>query len=193
MTNTEEIAPEAPSPERPTKGTGRRWMGIVAGGVVLIAIGAAAALVLSSGGSAGPARPARYDIQINNGWPQKENEKRVGGYLESAWHDPVGPTIAIDSRLDESGSPMANAELARLQAYQLPGYRERGLKRIKLGHQPAVQWAFDTSKDEGGAEFFFEKCGTSFIVRGSMGTTSFEAYADAFREMASTIKVNCNE
>jgi hypothetical protein len=195
MTNVEDIAPETPSTERPAGSSGRRRIGIAAGVVLaLIAIGVVAALVLSGGDSAEPTRPARYDIAIHTGWPQIEDEKQVSGYLESAWHNPLGPTIAINSRLsDETGSPMANAELAQIQTRKLPGYRERGLKRTKLGGRPAVSWGFDIANEESGFELFFEDCGTSFIVRGSVPTIGFEAYASAFREMASTIKVACDE
>ncbi|MDX6602218.1 MAG: hypothetical protein QOF13_1420 [Solirubrobacterales bacterium] len=161
------------------------------GAVTLLAV---ALCTGGCGGSDGPTRPARYDITINNGWPQIEDEKQVAGFLESAWRDPVGPIIAINTRLsDEIGSPMANAQLAQIQTSKLPGYRERGLKRIKLGGRPVVRWAFDMPKEESRFELFFEECGTSFIVRGSMGTVGFEAFVDSFSEMASTIKVNCDE
>lgn len=191
MTNTEDVVLKA----APTERKGRRRMGIATGGVLaLIAIGVAAALGFSSGDSRETSRPARYDIEIHNGWPQTEDEKHVGNYLESEWRNPLGPVIAIDSQLsDEAGPPIANAELAQIQTYQLPGYRERGLKRIRLGGRPVVQWAFDIPKDESTIEFFFEECGTSFIVRASTTVSSFETYADAFREMASTIKIDCDE
>lgn len=195
MTNVEDMAPETPSTERPAGSSGRRRIGIAAGVVLaLIVIGVVAALALSDDGSAEPTRPARYDITINNGWPQVVDEKQVSGYLESAWHDPVGPDIAVNSRLsDETGSPMANAQLAQIQTSKLPGYRERGLKRTKLGGRPAVSWGFDIANEESGYELFFEECGTSFIVRGSVPTIGFEAYSSSFREMASTIKVACDE
>jgi hypothetical protein len=197
VTNVEDIAPETPSSEHPTERKGRRGMGVIAGVVsALIAVGAAAALALSSGDdSAEPTQPASYDITIHNGWPQIADEKEVAGFLESAWRDPVGPIIAINTRLSgETGSPMANAELAQIQTSKLPGYRERGLKRIKLfDGRPVVSWGFDISKEESRYELFFEDCDTSFIVRGSMGTIGFEAFADAFREMAGSIKVHCDE
>ena len=89
------------------------------------------------GGSEAATRPARYDITINNGWPQIADEKQVGSYLESAWRNPVGPIIRVNSRLsDETGSPLANAELAKIQTSQLPGYRERMFKKIEARRSP---------------------------------------------------------
>jgi hypothetical protein len=137
----------------------------------------------------------RYDVEIFNGWPQDVSDKKVGGYLESSWHDPASAavTITIDSRAsDETGSPRADAELAQIQTSKLPGYRERGLKRIKLGGRPAVQWAFDVP-GEARVDYFFEECGTSIVVLGSTTPVSFEALSESFREMAATIKVACDE
>jgi hypothetical protein len=196
MTDVEDIAPETSSPASPGERSGGRRIGILAGVVLaLIAIGVVAALILSDGDSqGGPTRPAHYDVAINNGWPRTDDEKQVSGYLESAWRDPVGPTIAIDTRLaDETGSPMANAELAQIQTSKLPGYRERGLRREKLGGRPVVTWGFDVSNEESGFELFFEECGTTFIVRGAMATIAFEAFARDFREITSSIKVHCDE
>jgi hypothetical protein len=162
-------------------------------------IGAAILLTLAvaaggCGGSEAATRPARYDITIHNGWPQTADEKSVGHFLESSWLDPVGPIITVDSRLaEETGSPLANAEVAKLQTSQLPDYRERTFKKIKLGGRPTVQWGFDISKEESRFELFFEECDTTFIVRGSMGTVGYEAFADSFREMAATLKADCDE
>jgi|SRR6476469_4584238 len=156
-------------------------------------------LALSAGGCGGdsddePTQPASYDITIHNGWPQIADEKRVGRYLESAWRDPVGPIIRVNSRLSaETGSPLANAELARVQTSQLPDYRERLFKKIKLGNRQTVQWGFDISKEESRFEIFFEECDTAFIVRGSMGTIGYEAFAYAFREMTESLKAHCDE
>lgn len=198
MSNAEDTAPKTPSTERPTEPTGRRRIGIVAGVVLaLIAIGAAALALSACGSSSTEAatRPARYDVTIHNGWPQIADEKEVAGFLESAWRDPVGPIIAINTRLsDETGSPMANAELAQIQTSKLPDYRERGLRRTSLfDGRPAVSWGFDISKEESRFELFFEECDTSFIVRGAMPTIGFESFAYAFREMASSIKAHCDE
>jgi hypothetical protein len=145
------------------------------------------------GGSSSP-NPADYKVKIFNGWPQDQNQEQVGGYTESSWHDPAVPkdiTITIDSRVaDEAGSPAANADLARIQTTQLSGYRERGMKRIKLGGRPTVQWSFDFA-DESRVDLFFEECGISFLVRGLATPVSFEALSESFREMTSTIKANC--
>lgn len=161
-------------------------------------IGAVLLVVLCTGGCGGgdeeADHPARYQITINNGWPQIEDEKEVAGFLESAWLDPVGPIIAINTRLaDETGSPMANAQLARIQTSKLPDYRERVFKKIRLGGRPTVKWGFDISKDESRMEFFFEECDTAFIVRGSMGTIGYEAFTGSFSDMTSTLKADCDE
>lgn len=146
------------------------------------------------GGSDGPTEPARYKIEINNGWPQIEDEKEVDGFLESAWLDPVGPIIAVNTRLsEETGSPMTNAQLARVQTSKMPDYREHEFKRIKLGPHPAIRWAFKVAEEESRIEFFFEECDTTFIVRGSMGDAGFAAFSRSFRLMAETIRADCDE
>jgi hypothetical protein len=135
-----------------------------------------------------------YDVELFNGWPQDENDKRVGSYLESAWHDPALLTtvIAIDAReSDETGSPLAEAELARIQTNQLPDYRERGLKKIVLGGKPTVRWAFDVT-GERRIDYFFEECGTDIVVRGTTPPGTFSSLSESFRSIASTIKVVCD-
>lgn len=166
----------------------------------LSVIGAGAILIVSlaiagCGGGSSSSDPADYRVEIFNGWSQIAKAEKVSGFIENAWRDPESPIIAIDSRsADETGSPMANANLARVQTGELPGYKERGLKRVKLGGHPAVQWAFDTADERAGIDFFFEECGVSFIVRGSMGQIAFEPLSEAFREMAKTIEVKgCDE
>jgi hypothetical protein len=150
--------------------------------------------MVGCGGSGNTPDPVDYKVNIFNGWPQDQNQERVGSYIESSWHDPASPkeiTITIDSRAaDEAGSPAANADLARIQTTQLNGYRERGMKRVKLGGRPTVQWAFDIA-DESRVDFFFEECGISFVVRGLATPFSFESLSESFREMTSTIKANC--
>jgi hypothetical protein len=153
-------------------------------------------LLPGCGGSSTPVDPSAYDIEIFNGWPQVKKEEKVGGYVENAWRDPESPIIAVDSRAagNEAGTPMANADLARVQTSELPGYKERGVKRVKLGRRPAVQWAYDTAEERAGIDFFFEECGVSFVVRGTMGRVAFEALSESIREMAETIKVKgCDE
>jgi hypothetical protein len=172
--------------------------------------GLLAALILSGcgGGESGQAtaepRPksvpplyhqAHYDVTIFNGWPQDASDRRTGSYLESAWHDPVSSriTFLVDSGATaDTGTPIANAELARRQAEQSSDYRERGFKKIMLGGHPAIRWAFDLS-GEGRVDYFFAECGTGIRVRGSTLPVSFEALAESFQTMASTIKVVCNE
>jgi hypothetical protein len=159
----------------------------------------AALLVLAAslggcGGSSEPSRPATYKITINNGWPKTVDEKEVDGFLESAWRDPVGPTFAVNTRLaSETGSPMYNAQLARIQTSKMPGYRERGMKREKVGGRPVVRWAFDVANEESRVDYFFEECDTLFILRGAMGTTGFEAFARDWHAYAASIKPNCDE
>lgn len=181
---------------------------LIAASLALVA-GLAAALVLSGcgGGRSDQAtaepRPksvpphfhqAHYDVRIYNGWPQYESDKRIGSYLESAWHDGgnAAVDILIDSRAsDDTGSPIANAELARIQAEQLPSYRARDLKKIMIGTQPAVQLGF-ALPGKAYFDYFFERCGTSIIIRGWMPPSYFATYAESFREMASSIKVVCD-
>lgn len=145
-------------------------------------------------GSSGPDRPATYKITINNGWPKVADEKKVAGFLESAWRDPVGPTFAVNTRLaSETGSPMYNAQLAQVQTSKMPDYRERGMKRETVGGRPVVHWAFDVANEESRVEYFFEECDTLFILRGAMGTIAFEAFARDWHSYAASIKPNCDE
>lgn len=159
------------------------------------ALVAALLLLAGCGGGEKTVDPAAYDVKPFNGWPQITKEEKVGGYVENAWRDPESPIFAVDSRpADETGSPMAEADLARVQTHELPGYKERGLKRVKLGGHPVIQWAFDTAEERSGIDFFFEECGVSFVARGAMGQFAFEALSESMREMAATIKVKgCDE
>lgn len=153
-------------------------------------------LLPGCGASSKPVDPTAYSIGIIGDWPQVKKEEKVGAYIESAWRDPESPIIAVDTRAisDETGSPMANADLARIQTSELPGYKERGVGRIKLGSRPAVKFAYDTAAERAGIDFFFEECGISFVVRGTMGQYGFEALAPSIRDMAESIKVkNCDE
>jgi hypothetical protein len=164
----------------------------------LALIGAAlVALVACAGGcssSSGADRPATYKITINNGWPKIVDEKEVAGFLESAWRDPVGPTVAVNTRLaSETGSPMYNAQLAQIQTSKMPGYRERGMKRETVGGRPVVRWAFDVANEESRVEYFFEECDTLFILRGAMGTVGFEAFASDWQAFTASIKPDCSE
>jgi len=160
-------------------------------GAALLALVACAA---GCGSSSEPDRPATYKITINNGWPKVVDEKKVAGFLESAWRDPVGPTFAVNTRLaSETGSPMYNAQLAQIQTSKMPGYRERGMKREKVGGRPVVVWAFDVANEESRVEYFFEECDTLFILRGAMGTVAFAAFARDWHAYAASIKPDCDE
>jgi hypothetical protein len=154
-------------------------------------------LLTGCGSSSKPADPTAYSIKVFNGWPQVKKEEKVGGYVENAWRDPESPIIAVDSRpSEETGSPMANAELAQIQTYELPGYEEKrgGLKKVKLGSRPAIRFAYYTAEERSGIDFFFEECGISFVVRGTMGQVAFAALSESVQEMAETIKVKgCSE
>lgn len=182
----------------------------VAGSLALIVGLTAAAATFSGCGSGGSeqapaaARPkstpphyhqASYDVEIFRGWPQDESDKQTGNYLESVWHDPATSAITfqIDSRASAgTGSPIANAELARVQVKGLPGYRERGFKKVTLGGHPALRWAFSLSGD-GRVDYFFAECGTSFTVIGASPPHAFVALSESFQEMAGTIKALCSE
>jgi hypothetical protein len=181
---------------------------MLAGGALVILLGIAVGVLLLTGGSDDDApavdpaitaqqnyHQAEYDAGVSSGWPQDASDRRVGSYLESAWHDPASSitTFVIDSRpSDQANSPMATAELARVQVNQLKDYRERGLKRIRLRGNPAVRWAFDVG-GEARLEYFFEECGTGFVVRGSTPAVAWEALSEFFRGMAAVITANCDE
>jgi hypothetical protein len=163
---------------------------------VVAALLAALLLLTGCGSSSTSVDPSAYNIKIFNGWPQVKKEEKVGGYIENAWRDPESPIIAVDTRAasDDVGSPMANADLARIQTSELPGYKERSFKRVKLGSRSAMSFAYDTAAERAGIDFLFEECGISFVVRGTMGQYGFEALAPSIREMAETIKVkDCDE
>jgi len=158
-------------------------------GMVLLLV-----LVAAGCGDSGPDQPVTYKITINNGWPKIVDEEEVSGSIENAWHDPVGPTIAVNTRLaSETGTPMANAQLAQIQTSKLPGYRERGLKWMRVGGRPTVRWSFDMPNEQSRVEFFFEACDTAFIVRGAMGTIAYEAFARDWHMMTASIKPDCDE
>jgi hypothetical protein len=184
--------------------------GPVPGFLALIICSLAAAAIFSGcgGGESGQASPgprpasvpplfhqANYDVEIFNRWPQDVSDKKTGSYLESKWHDPASSvtTLQIDSRAsDGTGSPLANAELARVQVQRLPGYRERGFKKVTLGGHPAIRFAFDLS-GEGRVDYFFAECGTSFTVLGATPPLAFASLSESFQEMSGTIKAICSE
>jgi len=150
------------------------------------------ALAVAGCGGSSPADPAAYHADIYTDWPQLKKHKQVEGWDESAWRDPAYTyvIITIDSRAtDETGSALQNAQLARIQTTKLHGYKERGMRWIKLGGKPTVRWSFDMG-EQANIRWFFEECGVSFVVRGTTGLYGFTALSESMREMAATIKVN---
>jgi hypothetical protein len=187
-------------------GTKHRRLALIGGAVALVVAIAVAAVLLSGGSdddapAVNPAitkqqnyHLAQYDAGVSSGWPQDASDEHVGGYLESAWHDPASTevTFVIDSRdAAEAGPPMAAAELSRALAQYLPDYSERGMKWIRLGGRPAVRWAYNVA-GEARLDYFFEECDTSLVVRGSTPPVAWEALAPFFRGMATVITANCD-
>jgi hypothetical protein len=135
----------------------------------------------------------RYDVET--GWEHEGSDKRVGTYLESAWHDPASfsSKLLIDSRAAAgTAPPLAAAELARVQTNRLPGYRERSFKKVKIGGHPAIRWTF-FSAGKDWIEYFFEKCGTSIVFRGSTSPIAFEPFSSFYAYVASKTKIRCDE
>lgn len=134
-----------------------------------------------------------YDFETT--WNQGLSDRKVGSYLESVWHDPAiySSELMIDSRPAEGAPPpLIAAELSRAQANWLPKYRERGLKRVKLGKRPAIRWAYYAAGEDR-IEYFFEECGTSFIFRGSTAPISYEPFAEFYGHAAAQVKALCDE
>jgi hypothetical protein len=179
---------------------------IVAGTLVTVAVIIGAIVLLTGDSSDDPDtntaaqyqnyHQAQFAAAITNSWPENPSDRRVGNYLESSWSYPLNPaaTFTVYSRTsDETGSPAATAELARIQVDKLPSYQERGLKRFRLRENPAVRWNFDLS----GAtyvEYFFEECGIGLVVRASAPTPDiWRELSSSFDEMATSITANCAE
>lgn len=145
--------------------------------------------------SADPPLYHQTEYDATSSWNQGISDQRVGTYRESAWHDPAGyrTEVIIDSRPSEGApSPMAAAELARVQANWLPHYKERVFKKVMLTrHQPAIKFAYDAA-GESRIVYFFQRCGTSFSVRGSAYTPSYQSYAETYRYVATHIKAMCS-
>jgi hypothetical protein len=134
-----------------------------------------------------------YDVETT--WDQDASDRKAGSYLESVWHDPASfsSKLIVDSRPAEGAPPpLMAAELSRLQANWLPEYRERSLKKVKLGHRSATRWAFYAAGEDR-FEYFFEECGTSIVLRGSTVPVAFKPFSEYYGLVASTIKVVCNE
>jgi hypothetical protein len=185
--------------------TRRTWVLLTSGLLVVLAAIAVVALALS-GGSDNSSTPrktpakvppnvhqAQYDISMSSSWPQYEDDKPVGAYLESAWHDPASWATAfmVDSRhSDTAGSPMAAAQLARLEARQEPSFKERDLEMLKLRGLPTVRWTYAV----GGkpyVNYFFEECGTHFVTTGWSPAGTRGNFTEDFYFMTSSVEASC--
>ncbi len=136
---------------------------------------------------------AEYDAET--GWTLETSEKKVGNYLETVWHDPASSSskLIIDSRPAAGApSPMAAAELSRVQANWLPKYRERDLKKVKLGPRSMIRWAYFAAGEDR-IEYFFEECDTSIVFRGSTAPISFKPFSEFYGVVASRVKAVCAE
>jgi hypothetical protein len=134
-----------------------------------------------------------YDVETT--WDQGVSDRKVGSYLESIWHDPASfsSRLIIDSRpADGAPPPLAAAELSRAQANWLPKYRERSLKRVKLGNRSAIRLAYFAAGEDR-IEYFFEECDTSFIFRGTTVPVAFEPFSEFYGVVASRVKALCDE
>ena len=134
-----------------------------------------------------------YDVETT--WEQDVSERKVGRYLENVWHDPaaVDSLLVIDSQASDNAlSPLAAAELARVQTGWLSKYHERSFKKVKVGGHTAVRWTFSVA-DKGHIEYFFAKCGTSIALHGSTALITFKDFADYYRVAASRVKIACGE
>jgi hypothetical protein len=185
--------------------TRRRKTIFIGGLLVLVAIAAAALLLTDDSDQDPPAiNPAlieqqnyhqtQYAAGVSTSWPQDSNDKRVGGYLESAWHDPASEEVVyvIDSiSSEESGTPIATAQVSRIHARQMPDYKEHGMKRVKIRDTPAVRWKYYAG-GRSWVEYYFEECGVNMVVRGSSPLPSLENFAEFYRGMTFTITANCD-
>lgn len=136
---------------------------------------------------------AEYDMET--GWTKETLDKKVGDYLQSVWHDPAvfHAKLVISSRPAAGAPPpMAAAELARIQTNYYSDYRERSFKRVKLGKQPMVRWAYEAA-GEGHFAYFFEKCGTSIAFTGSSSYLAYEPFSEFYGVVASRVKPVCVE
>lgn len=177
--------------------------------VALLAIGAAILAVLSGCGSSGSAettseveRPSaeppvyhQKEYDVETGWELDVSDRKVGSYLETVWHDPAIATskLIIDSRPAEGAPPpLVAAELARVQANWLPNYRERSLKRVKLGPRSSIRFAFHAAGEDR-IEYFFEECGTSIVFRGSTAPIAYSSFSRFYRLTAAQLRAVCDE
>lgn len=134
-----------------------------------------------------------YDAETT--WDLGVSDRKAGSYLESIWHDPAiySSRLIIDSRPAEGAPPpLTAAELSRVQANWLPKYRERSLKRVKLGERSAIRFAYYAAGEDR-IEYFFEECGTSFIFRGSTLPIAYESFSEFYGVAASRVKALCDD
>jgi hypothetical protein len=177
-------------------------------GVVRAVVLLAAALFLSScGGSSDTTaadRPksepplyhqANYDIEFFNGWNQIESDKRIGNVLETIWTEPPpykSNVLVTSSTSEGSGSPRAEAELARDRMKQLPGYHERTFEKVELRGRPATQWTYEIA-GIGRIEYYFEACDIHFAFAASTNVTPFGVPIELrYRRVAKVIKPVCD-
>jgi len=182
------------------------WIALTGGLILVLAGVAVAVLALSSGSDTDALRKlpsqappdihqAQYDASISSSWPQYRDDKPVGAYLESAWHDPAtwATAFMVDSRhSDTAGSPMAAAQLARLEARQEPSFKERDLEVVKLRGLPTVRWTYAV----GGkpyVNYFFEECGTHFVTTGWSPAGTRGNFTEDFYYMTSSVEATCDD
>jgi hypothetical protein len=187
--------------------TRRTWVLLTGGLLVLLAAVAVIALALSgdSDDSSAPRKtPAKvppnvhqtqYDISMSSSWPQYKDDEPVGAYLESAWHDPAtwATAFMVDSRhSDKAGSPMASAQLARLEARQEPSFEERDLEVVKMRGLPIARWTYAV----GGkpyVNYFFEECGTHFVTTGWSPAGTRGNFTEDFYYMTNSVEATCGD
>jgi hypothetical protein len=185
----------------------RTWILLTCGLLVLLAAVAVVALALSGGSDdssdprktpakvAANVHQAQYDISMSSSWPQYKDDKPVGAYLESAWHDPASWAAAfmVDSRhSDTAGLPMAAAQLARLEARQEPSFEERGLEVVKMRGIPVVRWTY-AAGGKPYVNYFFEECGTHFVTTGWSPAGTRGNFTEDFYYMTNSVEATCNE
>jgi hypothetical protein len=172
----------------------------------MLMVGTMASIIGGCGGSAAEqstaarpeSKPPLYhekEYDAETGWIQESSDRKVGSYLESVWHDPASfsSKLIIDSRpATGAPPPMVAAELVRAQANWLPKYRERSLKRVKLGKRSAVRLAFFAAGEDR-IEYFFEECDTSIVFRGSTVSIAYEPFSSFYGVVASRVKAVCPE
>jgi hypothetical protein len=179
-----------------------RWT-IIAGVLVAVAAIVVVIALLSndSSGSSTPTDPSiaqhqnyhqeQYDAGIINAWPQEKNDQPVGDSLKSTWRYKTEKFTIVSTPADEASPPAAAANAARLEKQDLPSYRERGLKEIRLRGIPAVRWSYDLSGNTY-VEYYFEECGISFVARGSAPPSLWGEISSFFHQMAGFITAKCD-